>query len=68
MLNVLVCNMSNDRFFDKTKNEWADRSKFKKVAGKYDLVKMDYNVSDMKCFSSNCNNKKISLNTIYNKR
>jgi poly [ADP-ribose] polymerase len=30
------------KFFDKTKNEWADKDMFEKVAGKYDLVHKDY--------------------------
>ena len=30
------------RFSDKTKNDWADRKSFTKVAGKYDLLEMDY--------------------------
>ena len=31
------------KFSDKTKNDWEDRDQFEKVAGKYDLVKIDYN-------------------------
>ncbi|XP_067398636.1 poly [ADP-ribose] polymerase 2 [Emydura macquarii macquarii] len=30
------------KFFDKTKNHWAERAKFQKVPGKYDLLQMDY--------------------------
>ena len=30
------------RFSDKTRNDWANRHKFVKVAGKYDLLQMDY--------------------------
>lgn len=30
------------KFFDKTKNEWEHRADFEKVAGKYDMVFMDY--------------------------
>uniref|UniRef100_A0A3P8XGH5 Poly [ADP-ribose] polymerase n=1 Tax=Esox lucius TaxID=8010 RepID=A0A3P8XGH5_ESOLU len=30
------------KFLDKTKNEWGDRANFVKVAGKYDMVFMDY--------------------------
>lgn len=30
------------RFLDKTKNDWDQRSTFQKVAGKYDMVFMDY--------------------------
>lgn len=34
------------RFFDKTKNEWEHREKFEKVAGKYDMVFMDYSTDE----------------------
>ena len=34
------------KFSDKTKNEFEDRKRFKKVAGKYDLLKMDYSATD----------------------
>ncbi|XP_072169723.1 poly [ADP-ribose] polymerase 2-like isoform X1 [Diadema setosum] len=30
------------KFWDKTRNEWSARDNFVKVAGKYDLLKMDY--------------------------
>uniref|UniRef100_A0A8C2CV44 Poly [ADP-ribose] polymerase n=1 Tax=Cyprinus carpio TaxID=7962 RepID=A0A8C2CV44_CYPCA len=30
------------KFFDKTKNEWKHRAHFEKVAGKYDMVFVDY--------------------------
>uniref|UniRef100_A0A8C1E657 Poly [ADP-ribose] polymerase n=1 Tax=Cyprinus carpio carpio TaxID=630221 RepID=A0A8C1E657_CYPCA len=30
------------KFFDKTKNEWEHRANFEKVAGKYDMVFVDY--------------------------
>uniref|UniRef100_A0A7J8JZE6 Poly [ADP-ribose] polymerase n=1 Tax=Molossus molossus TaxID=27622 RepID=A0A7J8JZE6_MOLMO len=30
------------KFLDKTKNNWEDREKFKKVPGKYDMLQMDY--------------------------
>jgi len=30
------------KFLDKTKNHWEERFSFEKVAGKYDLLKMDY--------------------------
>lgn len=30
------------RFYDKTRNDWSERASFEKVAGKYDLVKIDY--------------------------
>ncbi|XP_054623016.1 poly [ADP-ribose] polymerase 2 isoform X1 [Dunckerocampus dactyliophorus] len=33
------------KFFDKTKNEWEHRASFEKVAGKYDMVYMDYSTS-----------------------
>lgn len=34
------------KFFDKTKNEWEHRASFEKVAGKYDMVFMDYSTED----------------------
>ncbi|KAJ8336518.1 hypothetical protein SKAU_G00377380 [Synaphobranchus kaupii] len=34
------------KFLDKTKNEWDDRASFEKVAGKYDVVFMDYGSND----------------------
>ncbi|KAG7455005.1 hypothetical protein MATL_G00251750 [Megalops atlanticus] len=34
------------KFFDKTKNEWKNRAAFEKVAGKYDMVFMDYSAND----------------------
>lgn len=34
------------RFLDKTKNEWEDRATFDKVAGKYDMVFMDYSTDE----------------------
>uniref|UniRef100_A0A8C7K1G6 Poly [ADP-ribose] polymerase n=1 Tax=Oncorhynchus kisutch TaxID=8019 RepID=A0A8C7K1G6_ONCKI len=33
------------KFLDKTKNEWAHRIDFEKVAGKYDMVFMDYSTN-----------------------
>ncbi|XP_055722375.1 poly [ADP-ribose] polymerase 2 [Salvelinus fontinalis] len=33
------------KFLDKTKNEWAHRANFEKVAGKYDMVFMDYSTN-----------------------
>lgn len=33
------------KFLDKTKNEWAHRTDFEKVAGKYDMVFMDYSTN-----------------------
>merc|ERR1719259_1286001 len=30
------------KFLDKTKNKWEERRNFQKVAGKYDLLEMDY--------------------------
>lgn len=34
------------RFFDKTKNEWERKDQFEKVAGKYDMVFMDYSTEE----------------------
>uniref|UniRef100_A0A3B3CSP4 Poly [ADP-ribose] polymerase n=1 Tax=Oryzias melastigma TaxID=30732 RepID=A0A3B3CSP4_ORYME len=34
------------KFFDKTKNEWEQRGSFEKVAGKYDMVFMDYSTNE----------------------
>ncbi|XP_049603711.1 poly [ADP-ribose] polymerase 2 [Syngnathus scovelli] len=34
-----------NKFLDKTKNEWEHRTSFEKVAGKYDMVYMDYSSS-----------------------
>ncbi|GAA6087185.1 poly [ADP-ribose] polymerase 2 isoform X2 [Tachysurus ichikawai] len=34
------------KFFDKTKNEWTQRANFEKVAGKYDMVFVDYSPKD----------------------
>uniref|UniRef100_A0A7N6BXP5 Poly [ADP-ribose] polymerase n=1 Tax=Anabas testudineus TaxID=64144 RepID=A0A7N6BXP5_ANATE len=34
------------KFFDKTKNEWEQRANFEKVAGKYDMVFMDYSTNE----------------------
>ncbi|XP_053739044.1 poly [ADP-ribose] polymerase 2 isoform X2 [Synchiropus splendidus] len=34
------------KFLDKTKNEWDDRAQFEKVAGKYDMVQMDYSAPE----------------------
>ncbi|XP_038573369.1 poly [ADP-ribose] polymerase 2 isoform X1 [Micropterus salmoides] len=36
------------KFFDKTKNEWEHRATFEKVAGKYDMVFMDYSTNEKK--------------------
>ncbi|KAM3940241.1 poly [ADP-ribose] polymerase 2-like isoform 1-T1 [Leptodactylus fuscus] len=36
-------NVFEKKFFDKTKNVWAQRANFEKVAGKYDFVHLDYN-------------------------
>lgn len=36
------------KFSDKTKNEWADRKKFQKVPGKYDLLHIDHQVKESK--------------------
>ena len=32
------------KFWDKTKNEWMSRDNFVKVAGKYDMLKLDYDI------------------------
>ncbi|XP_068604576.1 poly [ADP-ribose] polymerase 2 [Brachionichthys hirsutus] len=34
------------KFFDKTKNEWEHRAAFEKVAGKYDMVFMDFSKNE----------------------
>ena len=34
------------KFLNKTENHWDERDQFEKVAGKYDLVKMDYSNTD----------------------
>ncbi|XP_034558442.1 poly [ADP-ribose] polymerase 2 isoform X2 [Notolabrus celidotus] len=34
------------KFLDKTKNDWEDREGFEKVAGKYDMVFMDYSTNE----------------------
>lgn len=34
------------KFLDKTKNEWEQRATFEKVAGKYDMVFVDYNTNE----------------------
>uniref|UniRef100_H2LCY5 Poly [ADP-ribose] polymerase n=1 Tax=Oryzias latipes TaxID=8090 RepID=H2LCY5_ORYLA len=34
------------KFFDKTRNEWEQRGSFVKVAGKYDMVFMDYSTNE----------------------
>ncbi|XP_023280201.1 poly [ADP-ribose] polymerase 2 isoform X2 [Seriola lalandi dorsalis] len=34
------------KFLDKTKNEWEQRASFEKVAGKYDMVFMDYSTNE----------------------
>ncbi|XP_037358824.1 poly [ADP-ribose] polymerase 2 [Talpa occidentalis] len=33
------------KFLDKTNNNWNDREKFEKVAGKYDMLQMDYSTN-----------------------
>lgn len=40
------------KFFDKTKNHWCDYDGFEKVPGKYDLLKVDYNLEDVEALSS----------------
>jgi hypothetical protein len=54
------------RFLDKTKNDWCHRKKFQKVAGKYDMVKIDYSsqvkssflrwLASAQCYSFICAN------------
>lgn len=39
-------NFFKKKFLDKTKNEWEDRESFEKVAGKYDMVFMDYSTDE----------------------
>jgi poly [ADP-ribose] polymerase 2/3/4 len=39
----LAKNIFCDKFYDKTKNNWSEKEKFIKYAGKYDLVEKDYN-------------------------
>lgn len=36
-----------DKFLQKTKNEWSQRSSFQKVPGKYDIVPIDYSTDAM---------------------
>lgn len=55
------------KFEDKTKNLWTERGKFKKVHGKYDLVKIDYGTKDISPLQkkqAKCNNvaSKLSAN------
>lgn len=45
-LDELDSLFSPHRFFDKTKNEWEQREQFEKVAGKYDMVFMDYSTEE----------------------
>uniref|UniRef100_A0A4W6BPI2 Poly [ADP-ribose] polymerase n=1 Tax=Lates calcarifer TaxID=8187 RepID=A0A4W6BPI2_LATCA len=39
-------NIFKKKFLDKTKNEWEQRTSFEKVAGKYDMVLMDYSSNE----------------------
>ncbi|XP_028328682.1 poly [ADP-ribose] polymerase 2-like [Gouania willdenowi] len=39
-------NVFKKKFLDKTKNEWDERDQFEKVAGKYDMVFMDYSANE----------------------
>ncbi|KAG7220863.1 hypothetical protein INR49_031315 [Caranx melampygus] len=39
-------NIFKKKFLDKTKNEWDHRASFEKVAGKYDMVFMDYSTNE----------------------
>jgi len=34
------------KFYDKTRNQWAERAKFKAVAGKYTLLEMGVDDED----------------------
>lgn len=45
-LKVCLMKLFCFRFFDKTKNEWEERGTFEKVAGKYDMVFMDYSTNE----------------------
>ncbi|EGC36876.1 hypothetical protein DICPUDRAFT_150569 [Dictyostelium purpureum] len=36
----------NEKFFEKTKNPFNNRKNFRKVAGKYDLIELDYSIDD----------------------
>uniref|UniRef100_A0A673B566 Poly [ADP-ribose] polymerase n=1 Tax=Sphaeramia orbicularis TaxID=375764 RepID=A0A673B566_9TELE len=47
------------KFLDKTKNEWEHRASFEKVAGKYDMVMMDYS-TDQKASVDSAPKKKTS--------
>ncbi|XP_029379861.1 poly [ADP-ribose] polymerase 2 isoform X1 [Echeneis naucrates] len=39
-------NIFKKKFSDKTKNEWEQRASFEKVAGKYDMVFVDYSTNE----------------------
>ncbi|KAG7525359.1 poly [ADP-ribose] polymerase 2 [Solea senegalensis] len=39
-------NFFTKKFLDKTKNEWEQRASFDKVAGKYDMVFVDYSTNE----------------------
>ncbi|XP_058506677.1 poly [ADP-ribose] polymerase 2 [Solea solea] len=39
-------NFFTKKFLDKTKNEWEQRASFEKVAGKYDMVFVDYSTKE----------------------
>uniref|UniRef100_A0A671LED4 Poly [ADP-ribose] polymerase n=1 Tax=Sinocyclocheilus anshuiensis TaxID=1608454 RepID=A0A671LED4_9TELE len=51
------------KFFDKTKNEWEHRANFEKVAGKYDMVFVDYSTEDKVKISSPPEIKPCQLNS-----
>lgn len=51
-------NVFSKKFSEKTKNNWEDRLKFVKHAGKYDLLQMDYNVDDAKAEGDELDGKK----------
>lgn len=52
--NLIACggdllkakNVFKQKFLDKTKNDWEHRANFEKVAGKYDMVFVDYSIND----------------------
>uniref|UniRef100_A0A8C5HGG7 Poly [ADP-ribose] polymerase n=1 Tax=Gouania willdenowi TaxID=441366 RepID=A0A8C5HGG7_GOUWI len=53
-------NVFKKKFLDKTKNEWDERDQFEKVAGKYDMVFMDYSANEEKTTVDAAPTEKIS--------
>ena len=49
--NIYKCYHCFCRFYDKSRNQWADRKKFVKVPGKYDLVELDYSADNVSFLS-----------------